>query len=96
MDTHRLLPPPYPLTALCLCSLHPQATAPNGYWQLNMNQACYQGLHLSKWTPIGVVTSFFICLGIPFLMFITVWVHRKRLDAPDVQFHFGWLYMRYA
>ena len=30
-----------------------QATNPNGYWQLNMNQACYEGSHLHKWTPIG-------------------------------------------
>jgi hypothetical protein len=61
-----------------------------------MNQACYQGIHLHQWTPVGVVASFIICLGLPFLMFIVVWQRRDRLDSAKVQFHQGWLYMRYA
>ncbi|KAG1656928.1 hypothetical protein FOA52_008176 [Chlamydomonas sp. UWO 241] len=38
-----------------------QAVNSRGYWQLNMNQACYKGEHLSKWTPIGIVMSIIVC-----------------------------------
>ena len=60
-----------------------------------MNQACYEGSHLSKLTPIGVVTSFFICLGIPLLSFLPVYFHRKTLTEPTSQMQWGWLYMRF-
>ena len=72
-----------------------QATAPNGYWQLNMNQACYQGNHLHKWTPIGSVMSFVIGCGVPFIMFLPVYLNRQRLSKADVQLKWGWIYIRY-
>lgn len=74
---------------------HPQATAPAGYWQLNMNQGCYEGRHLAKWTPIGVIMSVIIGLGVPALSFFPVYLNRQRLTQPDVQLRWGWLYMRF-
>ncbi|KAG1678483.1 hypothetical protein FOA52_014514 [Chlamydomonas sp. UWO 241] len=73
-----------------------RATATHGYWQLNMDQACYAGRHLSLWTPVGVLCSCVICLGVPLAMFLPLWLQRSRLSNLEVQFRYGWLYMRYA
>lgn len=50
-----------------------------------MNQACYQGVHLSRWLPVGVATSCVICLGQPLAMFLTVHNFRERLGSAEVQ-----------
>lgn len=74
---------------------HLQATNPYGYWQINMNQACYQGEHLSTWTPVGAVMSFVIGFGIPLLMFLPVYLNRTTLTKADTQLRWGWLYIRF-
>ncbi|GAX80748.1 hypothetical protein CEUSTIGMA_g8183.t1 [Chlamydomonas eustigma] len=72
-----------------------QAAAPHGYWLLNMNQACYQGTHLSKWTPVGAVTSIIISIGIPTLTALPIYLNRNNLDSAEAQHQYGWLYMKY-
>lgn len=53
-----------------------QATASFGYWILNTNQACYAGDHASFWVPLGGAASVLICLGIPLLTALPVWIYR--------------------
>ncbi len=69
-----------------------QAANPNGYWRLNMNQACYEGEHWSKWTPIGIVMSIVVCLGIPFVTFLPVFLNRKTLATAKTQVSIGPLF----
>lgn len=50
-----------------------------------MNQACYQGVHLRRWLPVGVAACCVICLGQPLAMFLTVHNVRERLGSAEVQ-----------
>ena len=60
-----------------------------------MNQACYEGQHLRRWTPIGVAASLLICFGIPALSALPIWIHRNGLSSAQAQLQYGWLYMKY-
>ncbi|KAG2453009.1 hypothetical protein HYH02_002345 [Chlamydomonas schloesseri] len=71
------------------------ATAEHGYWIQDMNQACYTGVHLAFWVPIGAVFIVLVCFGIPLLSFMAIWKHRKSLDTVHVAQTFGFLYRRY-
>ena len=54
-----------------------QAISPSGYWVLDMDQACYKGQHLTMWTPIGAVVSAIVCLGIPLLTALPIFINRS-------------------
>ncbi|KAG2445388.1 hypothetical protein HXX76_000010 [Chlamydomonas incerta] len=71
------------------------AAAEHGYWIQDMNQACYTGVHLLFWVPIGAVFIALVCFGIPLLSFVAIWKHRKSLDTVHVAQTFGFLYRRY-
>ena len=61
----------------CLDGPSQQAISPSGYWVLDMDQACYQGQHLTMWTPIGAVVSAIVCLGIPLLTALPIFINRS-------------------
>jgi hypothetical protein len=90
-------PSPSPFNIIHSSPHTPQATNPNGYWQLNMNQACYEGEHWYKWTPIGIVMSIVICLGIPLATFLPVFLNRKTLTTAKTQVSgMGCVYIKLA
>ncbi len=74
---------------------HQEAIARHGYWLRDLSQACYEGVHLQVYVPIGAVAVAVVCLGPPVLSALIVWHHRRRLEALRVRLAYGWLYDRY-
>ena len=74
---------------------HQQATWKHGYWLRDMNQKCYEGVHLHLWVPIGVVSVMLLCVLPPLASFLVLWRHRTTLDMPATITKYGFLYARY-
>ncbi|KAG2482377.1 hypothetical protein HYH03_018697 [Edaphochlamys debaryana] len=58
------------------------ASWPRGYFLRNMNQACYQGEHLSFYVPLGAVCVALFCILPPAAVYATIAAYnakRKRL-----------------
>ncbi|KAG2491143.1 hypothetical protein HYH03_010585 [Edaphochlamys debaryana] len=72
-----------------------QATAPNGYWTRNMQQACYEGSHASYYVPLGVVFLLVFCASPPIVNFVLLWRARDRLDEHHTKQVYGFMYSRY-
>ncbi|KAG2424066.1 hypothetical protein HYH02_015245 [Chlamydomonas schloesseri] len=72
-----------------------QATAYWGYWIRDMNTACYTGIHMAVWMPVGIACAIILCLAPPVTSFAIMLSYRKRLEDPTVERRFGFLYKRY-
>ncbi|KAG2482378.1 hypothetical protein HYH03_018698 [Edaphochlamys debaryana] len=60
------------------------ASWPRGYFLRNMNQACYQGEHLSFYVPLGAVCVALFCILPPAAVYATMAAYnakRKRVEA---------------
>ncbi|KAG2491137.1 hypothetical protein HYH03_010580 [Edaphochlamys debaryana] len=72
-----------------------QATAPNGYWTRDMQQACYEGSHASYYVPLGVVFLLVFCASPPIVNFVLLWRAKDRLDEHHTKQLYGFMYSRY-
>ncbi|KAG2493192.1 hypothetical protein HYH03_008612 [Edaphochlamys debaryana] len=66
-----------------------------GFWLQDMNQACYTGLHLRLYTPLGAACVLAFCIAPPAALFAVVWQRRRSLDEPSTVALYGFLYRRY-
>ncbi|KAG2451053.1 hypothetical protein HYH02_004321 [Chlamydomonas schloesseri] len=66
-----------------------------GWWVRDMNQQCYQGTHLNKWVPIGSVSFAVLCLAMPVVCAVMLFIHRWELRSPRVLQTYGFLYTSY-
>ncbi|KAG2498574.1 hypothetical protein HYH03_003325 [Edaphochlamys debaryana] len=60
-----------------------------------MNQECYQGAHLSLYTPLGAVCVFVFCLGPPLGILLLMLHKSKHLSETQTRTVYGFLYHRF-
>ena len=84
-----------PLLTCAAALLHPQDTADWGYWIQDMNQACYRGIHLRLFVPLGICFFAVFCLAPPIINFMILFRVRYQLREPSVLRSFAFMYDRY-
>eukprot|EP00877_Chromochloris_zofingiensis_P009338 jgi/Chrzof1/4658/Cz14g21210.t1 len=65
------------------------------YWVYDLNQLCWQGYHRVWGLIVGIVGTALLCVGVPAVMGITLWLNRSQLDQQAFRVHFGFLYHIY-
>lgn len=78
--------------------LYPQyavANASRGYWQYDMQQACWEGWHRSWALGLGLPFTAIFCVGVPLSIMLLLWFNRQRHDELSFRKHCGVLYRLY-
>jgi hypothetical protein len=84
IDNAQLTRDPYPEYAV--------ANASRGYWVWDVQQACWQGWHLSWGLGLGLPCVMCFCILVPVGMFWILHHNRACLQAGSKQGHVGFLY----
>jgi hypothetical protein len=61
----------------------------------DMNQACYAGIHLNMYMPVGIVCALLLCLLPPLAAVLLVYRKRRMLTDPYTAQLYGFLYHKY-
>ena len=65
------------------------------FWISDLNQSCWSGYHRSWALGLGVPLTLVLCVVLPVSVFLTMFLHRARLQDPAFRRHFGFLYHNY-
>jgi hypothetical protein len=74
---------------------NPVATATNGYWVYDMQQACWSGWHKAWALGLGMPCVLIFCLGVPLAILALLTANKGRLYDPGFRIHFGSLYRNF-
>uniref|UniRef100_A0A383W5C9 Right handed beta helix domain-containing protein n=1 Tax=Tetradesmus obliquus TaxID=3088 RepID=A0A383W5C9_TETOB len=78
--------------------LYPQyavARARHGFWQFDMQQACWEGWHRAWALGLGLPFTLVFCVGVPVGIVVLLWGHRANLDEVGFRKYCGVLYRLY-
>jgi hypothetical protein len=78
--------------------LYPQyavANARNGYWQYDMQQACWEGWHRAWALGLGLPFTLVFCVGVPVGIVLLLWRHRAEHEDVSFRKYCGVLYRLY-
>jgi hypothetical protein len=78
--------------------LYPQyavANAPHGYWQFDMQQACWVGWHRAWALGLGLPFTIVFCVAVPLSIVLLLWRNRAKHEDVNFRKHCGVLYRLY-
>lgn len=84
---HKLDAPPPPL--------YPEYAVANatwGYWENQMSQACYEGIHRGWALALGVPLALVLVVGWPVYLLVLFLRKRRPEDEPRFQVQYGFIY----
>jgi hypothetical protein len=79
---------PYPEYAI--------ANAAYGYWVSNIQQACWEGWHLSWALGLGIPCILLLFFGVPLGCWLLLYMNRSRLQEPGFREYASFLYHDYT
>jgi hypothetical protein len=87
---HRLdAPPP---------ALYPEYAVANatwGYWENQMSQACYEGVHRGWALAVGIPLALLLVVVWPVYLLVLLLQKRNTADEPRFAMHYGFIYRAY-